>query len=353
VYKHKKRKNIGLAPGTFSTDNEVLSDEKIFLLKYNQEILEKTLLQNGFQESLDLVLKDLDSNYWFNSDSLACVNFLKSLQEKFEINSLVLEDIVNSHQRPKFEDWNDYLFIVLKMMYFNSSGDLVQEQVSFILKNNCLISIQEQPGDTFISIRTRLDNNKSRIKKLSADYLLYSLLDSIIDNYFIIIDSLNETIELLEEEVLDHPSQQIFTSIQEVKRKILLIKKSIQPVRELVANLLKTENELINDSTKVYIKDLYDHCLQINDSMESLKEGINSVIELVNIVQANKMNEVVKVLTMISTIFIPLSFIAGIYGMNFENMPELKYEYAYFIVLLFMLLVGFGMLYFFKRKKWL
>jgi magnesium transporter len=352
VFKHKKRKNIGLAPGTFSTDSEVLTDEKIFLLKYNQETLEKTLLKNGFQDSLDLVLKDLDSNYWFNSDSLACVNFLKSLQEKFEINPLVLEDIVNSHQRPKFEDWNDYLFIVLKMMYFNSSGDLVQEQVSFILKNNCLISIQEQAGDTFNNIRTRLDNNKSRIKKLSADYLLYSLLDSIIDNYFIIIDSLNETIESLEEEVLDHPSKQIFTSIQEVKRKILIIKKSIQPVRELVANLLKTENELINDSTKVYIKDLYDHCLQINDSMESLKEGINNVIELVNIVQANKMNEVVKVLTMISTIFIPLSFIAGIYGMNFENMPELKYEYAYFIVLLFMLLVGFGMLYFFKRKKW-
>jgi len=348
----KKRKNIGLAPGTYSTESEVTVKETISLLKYNANNLEKKELNVNFKESLDLALKDLDSNYWFNADSVGCVNFLKSLQEKFEVNPLVLEDIVNTHQRPKFENWDEYLFVALRMVFFNSEAELVQEQISFILKKNCLISMQEQPGDTFDHVRTRLESNKGKVRKLSADYLLYSLLDSIIDNYFIVTDSLNETIESLEEEVFDNPSQENFEKIQAVKKKIIIAKKSIQPVRELVANLFKVDNELIQDSTRVYLKDLYDHCLQINDSMETLKESINSIIELVNIVQANKMNEVMKVLTMISTIFIPLSFIAGIYGMNFGNMPELTYKYAYFIVLFFMLLVGLGMLYFFKRKQW-
>lgn len=347
---NKQRKNLGLPPGTFSTERNEDIKEEALLIKYHENFYEKEIVTN--LDSSNIVQNSSDVVQWLNIDSPQYSKLLEEIQEKANINPLILEDIVNTHQRPKFEDWDDAIFVVLKMIYFNQDNELELEQVSFILKKNILISIQEKPGDVFNIVRNRIANNKGKVRKFGADYLLYALLDSIVDRYFAVIDDLNNIIEDLELEIYDDPNQENLLDVQNLKQDLSFTRRYISPVREVVQSMMKSESSLLNEEIYIYLQDLHDHCLQVNDSMEMLKELTNSVVEICNTSLSNRMNDVMKVLTIISTIFIPLSFLAGLYGMNFTHMPELSYPYAYPILLGIMVIVAAGMLYFFKRRNW-
>jgi len=347
---NKQRKNLGLPPGTFITESNETNKEEALLIKYNENFFEKELVSDNINNHIKDNSDDIV--YWFNLDSTKYTDLLNNLQETAGINSLILEDIVNTHQRPKFEDWDHAIFIVAKMLYFNEEKELELEQVSFILKKNMLISIQEKPGDIFNIIRNRLASNKGRIRKQGADYLLYTLLDTIIDHYFIIIDDVNNLIEEIEMDIYDNPNQENLIEMQTLKQDISITRRYVSPVRELVHSMMRSDSELIGENIYIYLQDLHDHCLQVNDSMDMLKDLSTGIIEICNTSQSNRMNDIMKVLTIISTIFIPLSFLAGLYGMNFINMPELSYPYSYPILLGIMALVAIGMLYYFKRKNW-
>lgn len=344
----KQRKNLGLPPGTYFIEQEEDVEESALLIKYNSSFYEKQYITD-IESELEI---NKDYVQWLNLDSTKYSKLFQQVQVKADVHPMVLEDIVNTHQRPKFEDWDSFIFVVVKMLYFNSENELELEQVSFILKENLLITIQEKSGDVFNIIRNRIINNRGKIRKHGADYLMYALLDTIVDHYFAIIDDVNNLIEDLEVDVYDDPSQENLLEIQNLKQDLGFTRRYISPFRELVANMIKSESKLLGKKILIYLQDLHDHCLQVNDSMEMLKDLTNSVIEICNSSLSNKMNEIMKVLTIISTIFIPLSFLAGLYGMNFSNMPELNHPYGYPILLGLMVLIGLSMLVFFKRKKW-
>lgn len=265
-----------------------------------------------------------------------------------------MEDILNTTQRPKIEEYDTYLFLTLKMLGIDKKGEkIVSEQVSFVLGNNWLITFQEQQGDVFDIVRARLRDSKGIIRQKKADYLLYSLIDVSVDNYFFVSEHFADKIETLEEQILHNPSQESLQTIQKLKRQLMNFRKSIIPLRESVSSLQKFNVKLINDSTFPYLRDVYEHLIHLTDNLESNRDLLASIMDLYLSGVSNKMNEIMKVLTIIATIFIPLTFIAGVYGMNFQYMPELHWKYGYFIVWGIMIIVAIIMINYFKRKKWL
>lgn len=290
---------------------------------------------------------------WIDIVGLHDIDLIKALGEEFNIHPLVLEDIVGTHQRPKLEDWDDYIYAVVKMLYWGVDNQIIHEQVSFILGPNYLISFQEQKGDVFSLIRNRLQSGKGRIRKMGADYLMYSLIDAITDNYFVVLDKFGDKIETLGEAVELEPTVDNIRKVQKFKHDILIMRSYAVPLREVVITLAKSESDFIKDSTLIYLKDLQDHIMQITESIEILRDVAISTVETSRSTLNNKMNEIMKVLTIVSTIFMPLTFIVGIYGMNFHYMPELEWKWAYPAVMLLTLLIAIFMLIFFKKKNWL
>jgi magnesium transporter len=288
------------------------------------------------------------------------VGIIEKIGKNFNLHPLLLEDILNTGQRPKAEDFEDHIFIVSKMLYFEETeSEIISEQLSVIIGANFVISFQERHGDVFNAVRERIRNGKGRIRKMGSDYLAYALLDAVVDHYFLILEKLGEKIEGLEEDLLTNPTTETMQSIHNLKREMIFLRKSVWPLREVVNSLEKGESKLIKKSTKIYLRDVYDHTIQVMDSVESFRDVLSGMLDLYLSVISNKMNEVMKVLTIIATIFIPLTFIAGIYGMNFNpeaspfNMPELNWHFGYPAVWLVMILIGLTMLGFFKNKKWL
>jgi len=252
------------------------------------------------------------------------------------------------------EDYESYIFLVLKMLHYNDiEKKIISEQVSLILTRNQVISFQETKGDVFDSVRERLRNNKGRIRKMGADYLLYTLIDAIVDNYFVILEKMGERIEDMEEILVDNPEPETLQNIHKLKREMIYLRKSVWPLREVISGLLRDESRLIKKTTHIFLRDVYDHTIQVIDTVETFRDMISGMLDIYMSSVSNKMNEVMKVLTIFAAIFIPLTFIAGVYGMNFENMPEIKIQIAYPLVLLLMLAVGITMLFYFKKKKWL
>lgn len=298
--------------------------------------------------------KNQESVTWVNIDGIHDVKFIKDVGEIFELHPLLLEDILNPDHRPKIEEYGDYLHFTLKELKWDSvKKEIVKEQISFVFGKGFVISFQEQKGDIFEPIRDRIRNGKGRIRKMRADYLAYSLIDIIVDHYFVIIDCLEEEIEKLEDKVLRVPSEKNIHYILKLKKDLLILRKSIIPLRESIGNLEKSGSELIEPRTIYFLKDVYDHTLHITDSIETYKEMLNSIMELHISGMNNRLNKVMKVLTIISTIFIPLTFIVGVYGMNFKNMPELEWKYGYYAVWAFMILTVASMLYILRRNKWM
>ncbi len=289
---------------------------------------------------------------WVNTDGLGDTEAIRQIGECFGIHSLTLEDILNTQQRPKKEEFDTYLFIVLKMLYL-SDGEVNAEQISLVLKDDIVLSFQEQEGDVFDPVRNRIRNKKGRIRSLKASYLLYALIDSIVDGYFIVLESVAEQIENLHEELLENPTTDTLRTIHCLRQDIIFIRKSIWPLREVVSGLERDESGLIGESTLIYYRDVYDHTIQIVESLEGYRDVVSGMLDIYLSTASNRMNEIMKVLTIIATIFIPLSFVAGVYGMNFINMPELAWAWGYPAALLLMFAVASVMLVFFRRKGWL
>jgi magnesium transporter len=348
----KSAKKIGLPPGSFVYTGK-RRDEKVntTVIDYDEKHFEEKEVEDVNE---CVVFKDKPTVTWLNVDGIHRVDIIESLGRCFGVHPLVLEDIFNTYQRPKMEDFGDYIFVVLKMLYYDDEEDEIKtEQVSLILGENFVISFQEKKGDVFDTIRERIRSGKGRIRKMGADYLVYALMDSIVDNYFAIQEKVGERLEDMEEELLTNPSPEILHAIHNLKREMIFLRKSVWPLREVINGLKREESKLIRESTEIYFRDVYDHTIQVMDTIETSRDMLSGMLDVYLSSVSNKMNEVMKVLTIIATIFIPLTFLAGIYGMNFHNMPELTWRWAYFAVLGLMVVIGISMLFYFKRKKWL
>jgi magnesium transporter len=348
----KRSSKAGLPPGTLvHVGEKKVESVRITFIDYDKENFQEKQAQN-IEECLKF--KDTVTVSWINIDGLHDIELLEKLGRGFDLHSLILEDILSTGQRPKFEDYEKHIFIVLKMLSFNQESQSVEtEQVSLILGPNYVISFQERIGDVFEPIRERIRNAKGRIRKMGPDYLAYSLLDAVVDNYFIILERFGEKIESMEEEVIGDPTEKTVQQIHSLKREMIFMRKSIWPLRELIGGIQKSESSLINEATEIYIRDVYDHTIQIIDTIESYRDIVSGMLDIYLSSISNKMNAVMKVLTIIATLFIPLTFVAGIYGMNFEYMPELKVRWAYGAVWLVMITIAVIMLFYFRRKKWL
>lgn len=270
------------------------------------------------------------------------------------IHPLVLEDIVSINQRPKYEDYKNYIFIVLKMINWDDAReDFSYEQVSIILGSNFVISIEEKQSNLFKPILDRIKVPKGRVRSMEADYLAYILIDLLIDHYFLTQEFLGEYIEEIEDKLIEEPEIEILQSIYKLKRIVIELRKAIWPMRDVVNEFQRGDSELVNDYLQIYLRDLYDHIYRINDTVQNYREIVTGMLDLYLSSVSNKMNDIMKVLTIISTIFIPLSFLAGFYGMNFKYMPELASPIAYPILILIMILAAGAMLGFFRYKKWI
>jgi magnesium transporter len=348
----KRSKTRGLAPGTLVHIGEKKTEKtRITLIDYNSEkVLEREL--SNIEECFPF--KKKSTTTWINIDGLHEIGLIEKIGKHFEIHPLVLEDVLNTDQRPKMEDLEKYIFFVIKMLYAdNKTNEIHSEQVSIILGRNFVISFQESIGDVFESVRGRISSGKTRIRSRGADYLAYALIDAIVDNYFLILERIGEKIETMEIDLVSDPSPKTLQDIYNLKREMIYIRKSIWPLREVINNLLRGESRIIKDNTHIYLKDLYDHTIQVIDTIETFRDLISGMLDIYMSSVSNKMNEVMKVLTIFAAIFIPLTFIAGVYGMNFQHMPELSLPWAYPAIWIVIISVGFSLLLYFKHKKWL
>ncbi|MFH1371239.1 MAG: magnesium/cobalt transporter CorA [Planctomycetota bacterium] len=348
----KQSKASGLPPGTLVHIGEKkLETPRITIIDYDEKSFEEkqvAAIEECFQ------FKTKPTVTWINIDGIHDIKTIEKIGSHYDIHPLTLEDILTTSQRPKFEDLEKYLFIVLNMLSFSEEKRQIQaEQVSMILGPNFVISFQESIGDVFEPIRDRIRNAKGRIRKMGCDYLMYSLMDAVVDNYFSILEKLGEKIELLEEELIGNANERTLKLIHQLKKEMIFLRKSVWPLRELISGLERSESGLIADSTSVYLRDLYDHTIQVIDTVESFRDMVSGMLDIYLSAISNRMNAVMKVLTIIATIFIPLTFIAGVYGMNFKYMPELEWKFGYELIWGVMLVVAAVMVLYFIKKKWL
>ena len=348
----KKSKKVGLPPGSIvHIGNKRAEKTKITIVDYNEEQFQEKEVKT-VKECCPY--KEKPTITWINIDGVHEVKIIEELGKIYNFHPLILEDIVDTDQRPKIKDFGDYIFIILKMHYYDKENNEIKiEQVSLIFGKNYVISFQEREGDVFDSIRERIRNNIGRIRKARADYLIYALMDAIIDNYFTILEKLGEETEDLEAKVIKDPVPANLQIIYKLKSELIFLRKSVWPLREVISILEKGESVLIDKSTNIYLRDIYGHTIQVMDTVETLRDVISGTLDVYLSSVSNKMNEIMKVLTIIATIFIPLTFIAGVYGMNFQYMPELKWVWAYPLILSVMLIIGIVMVIFFKRRKWM
>ncbi|MHC4518861.1 MAG: magnesium/cobalt transporter CorA [Planctomycetota bacterium] len=348
----KQTKKAGLAPGTLVYVGEKKIDSvRVTYIDYDEKQLHEdqvSRIEDCFE------FKQTPTVSWINMDGLHDVQLIEKLGAHYELHPLILEDVLNTGQRPKFEDYERCVFVVLKMLSYNEEhGGIDSEQVSLVLGPNFVISFQERIGDVFQQIRDRIRNSKGRIRKMGADYLAYALVDAIVDSYFAILEGLGDKIEMMEDELVGNPTEKTLQKIYLLKREMISLRRSIWPLREVISGFQRSESALVKDTTAVYLRDVYDHTIQVIDTVEAFRDTVSGMLETYLSSISNKMNNVMKVLTIIATIFIPLTFVAGIYGMNFKYMPELQWRYSYAVVWLVMLTIFVGMIVYFKRKRWL
>jgi len=298
-------------------------------------------------------VKQFEGISWLCFFGLGDVEMLRQTAETYGINPLSVEDILNPDHRPKLEVFDNYLLIIVKMIDISDEGRLTSEQVSFVVGENYVLTFQERPGDVFDPIRERLRKNVGRVRSMASDYLALSLIDVVIDNYFVVLESLAAALEELELILLKTPNEFEGRDVHELKMQLFYMRKISWPLREIAAALLRTESPLLRPESRIYFRDIYDHTVHVLETSETLREVSIGVYDLYISNISMRMNEIMRTLTIIATIFIPLTFIAGIYGMNFENMPELKWAWGYYGSLVLMILVALGMLAWFRRRRWL
>ena len=346
--------NLGTSPGTLTyVGEEVKFATKVHWTQFNLEDYKTYTFPKLLDFELELAA---DHTYWLNVDGIHEPKVIETVGKIFDLHPLVMEDILNTQQKPKFEYYDDeQLFITCKMIEFNPhTREIEVEHLSFILGENFVISFQEERSrDIFDPVLQRIKASAGKTRKNGADYLLYSLLDLVVDNYFIVLEQISENMERLEEDIIKTAKQKSMTELYGIKRELTLLRKVVFPLREMLLNLIREEAPLITPNTALYLRDVQDHVTQVLETIDSYRELVASLMDL-NLSQAStRMNNVMKVLTVISVIFMPLTFVAGVYGMNFDNMPELHWHYGYYYVWGFMILSVIGMLVYFKKKDWL
>ncbi|MBN1792752.1 magnesium/cobalt transporter CorA [Candidatus Woesearchaeota archaeon] len=350
IKRHSEK--AGLPPGSIVyTERKKLENPIFRIMDYDKKtIIEKKLTK--IEEAFPF--KESKRVTWLDITGLHESNVIGRIGEVFELHPLIQEDIVSTGKRPSFADFNSYLFIVLKMLNFDSrTGEIASEHVSLIVGKDYIISFQESDSAAFDSVRERIRDAKWTVRKSGSDYLAYVLIDAIIDNYFKVLEKLGDKMGDLEEELDDNPTQDTLTSINDLKRELIFLRKSIWPLRELINKMQKSESRIIKKQTKVYLSDLYDHVIQAMDTVESFRDLAGSMLDVYMSSVSNRLNEIMKVLTILSTIFIPLTFVSGIYGMNFEFMPEIHWKYGYLFVWGVFIAMALVMIYYFKKKEWI
>jgi len=349
----KRSQKAGLPPGTMVYIGEAKSSKaRIRVIDYDAKKFKEKEAKK-IEECFPF--RDSPTVTWIDIDGIHRLDIIEKIGKCFKLHPLILEDIVNTEQRPKIEDFGNRVFIILKMLsYDEKTLEIKIEQVSLILGPNFVISFQDNvEGDVFDNVRKSLRTNRGRLRKMGTDYLVYSLMDAIVDNYFIILEKLGEKIEDLEDELLIKAHTETIKEINRLKRDMIFLRKSIWPLREVISIMERGEIPLIKKETTIYFRDIYDHSIQIIDNIETFRDIIAGMLEIYLSSLSYKMNEIMKVLTIIATIFIPLTFVVGIYGMNFHYMPELEWHWGYPLVWLAMLCTAGMMLYYFKRRKWM
>jgi len=349
-----KRRSIkaGLPPGTLVHIGEKRTEPvRISILDYAEDQVEEV---EAGEVSDCLKYKDKPTVTWINLEGIQQIEVIEALGRHFDLHPLVLEDILNTDQRPKVEDFGVYLHIVLKMFSLDAGQEKVQsEQISLILTKKFVLSFQEGlEGDVLNPLRERIRTDKGSIRKMGADYLAYSIIDGIVDNYFVILERLGEKVEELQEELVARPDPHMLRNLHQLKNEMILLRKAVWPLREVISSLERADSPLIQSSTKIFLRDVYDHTIQVIDSIETFRDLLSGMLDIYLSSLSYRMNEIMKVLTIIATLFIPLTFIVGIYGMNFRYLPELDWRWGYFVVWAVMIAVGTGMVVYFKRKKW-
>jgi magnesium transporter len=349
---NRVHKAPGSAPGTLvHTGARKAEEVRIHVMDYDAGSLEERELET-IQEAF--ALADDPPVSWINVDGLHDVSVVEAVGERFGIHRLALEDVLSTTQRPKVEEYDHHFLAIVKMLSFDSETEsIVAEQLSLIVGPTFLFSFQERRGDAFDPVRERLRQGKGRIRQRGTDYLAYALIDTIVDSYFRILEQIGDRIEELEERVLDEPTPQVLHRIHHLRRETLILRRAVWPLRETLAQMYRGEIPHVTDETKIFLRDVYDHSVQVMDTVETLREVLSGAMDLYMSGMSNRMNEVMKVLTIIATIFIPLSFFAGVYGMNFDYMPELHVPWAYPAVLTGMAMLAVGMLLYFRRKGWI
>jgi len=348
----KRRTPIGAPPGTLIPDPNSVAPT-ISLFGYDQD----RLIEKSFSAVDEITEADCAHKVtWVNVDGLADILTIQRLGERFGLHSLALEDVVNVHQRPKVEEFDDHLFIVTRA--FNEQHHSVAEQVSVFLGKDFVLTFQERPGGAFDPVRDQLRRANGRIREFAADYLTYVLLDAVTDGFFPALETTGESIAHLEDRVVMRVDARAMSDIHDMKRDLLDLRRAIWPQREMFNALIRSETGFIASETKIYLRDCYDHTIQLIDMVETYREIASGLVDIYLSSLSNRMNEIMKLLTMIATIFIPLGFIAGLYGMNFDrsfpwNMPELGWRYGYLMALGLMIAVAVSLLVYFKRKGWL
>lgn len=345
-----KFQNIGAPPDSLIYNGDQKGERiKITLIEFN----ETEYFEDDFYDLSDC-LKHVKDNMikWINVEGVHNTALVEKIGQLYNIHPLTLEDIVHIDQRPKFEDYDHYLLAVLKMISYEEK--VHGEQLSLVLLQNTVISFQEPDGgDAFDIIRNRLRQAKGRVRKLGADYLFYALMDAVVDWYFHVIEKIGDKVEAIEEEIINQPKRESLIQLYSMKREIIYLRKQVWPLRDMISNLLRSDSELITPNTQLFFRDLQDHSTRIIDTVETYRDVLGGMMDIYLSTNSNKMNEVMKVLTIMSSVFIPVTFIAGVYGMNFDYMPELKSPYGYAAVWLVMLSVMGGLVLYFKRKKWM
>jgi len=346
----KRSKKTGLPPGTLVHIGERKSEHvTVTVFRYST-----TSCKELHVEQVDQLSSPADESViWINVGGVHKVEMVETLGKQFSLHPLLLEDVTNTDQRPKLDDYEAYIFLVMKMLSLTDRKDIAVEQVSFVLGKNYVISFQENGTDVFQPVRERLRGGKGRLRQSGADYLLYALVDAIVDQYFAVLELSGEQIEAVQQAVVDDPKPETLNEIHALKRQLLFVRRAVWPLRDVMTNLSRSDCPFLQHPTKVFFRDVYDHVVQIVDTIEILREMVSSSLDIYLSSVSYRLNAIMRVLTVITTIFMPLSFIASIYGMNFEYMPELRSPWGYPLVLGVMAAVGVGMLVLFRNKRWL
>jgi magnesium Mg(2+) and cobalt Co(2+) transport protein (corA) len=348
--KANRAKKIGLPPGSLVYFGEKEKAIDIEVISFSEGSFHKQKVLSS-EKALSFITPEKIT--WININGLNNIEEIRKIGNYTHLNALLLEDVLDTEHRPKVELLEDNLLVIIKMLFFQGE-ELIAEHLALLLGENYLITFQEsEGGDVFDPVRKRLQEAEGAIRKHTADFLLFALLDAIVDNYLVILDKVSDTIEAIEDEIITHPREDMISEIQVLKKKAAFLQKSIVPAREVISRIEKNNHHLIRGGTKPYFRDLHDHIVQIVETLSTYRDTLWGLTDTYMGAMSNKMNNIMRLLTLISTIFIPLTFIVGVYGMNFEYMPELHYSWAYPACWVLMLLISVIMLLYFKRKKWL